>query len=423
MRVIASISLLMTLFVSAIHSSEINEGMNSKITEQNDFYEVVNQALNRPRGWSPIAYAVKLGRGDVVKYLLDHGEDANVATPALPLWYEGSSSDHASYIGNLFEGYAPLEIAVFYENVEMVKILTTYNENNRAISEISHVRYTDLMWDVTKDIWEIYGVYKIETANHNRINTSPFLEALKTNNEELIIAVMQSYTNLDAFLLLRESITQTKSPHLMRSWLMHQFLLRQDNLRDIPDQIVDLFIYSTLSGLISDNDYANAALLIDYGWSIEEKEIKKMIAENNKKALHFVLSRAHSYVGFDLYDLLLKNNLQDVVSECLSLESVQALIAHNQYKMLEQVIDSLNFIPSEEDQFQAIKNGANETIALFISKGWFWKGALLQAVKQGKLDIVNTLIQSSLFNDEIEDAKILAYNNRLFEILIVLENA
>lgn len=418
---IIKIITVITLFVSYIHSNEVNDSINISTTVQNDFYKVVNEALSRPRGWPPIAYAVKLNRGDVVKYLLDHGEDANASTPSLPLWYESSSSDRPSCIGNLFEGYVPLEIAVFYENVEMVKILTTYCENNRAIPEISHIRYIDLMWNVPKDIWDIYGGVRIETALQNSINTTPFLEALKTNNEELIIAVMQSYTNLDAFFLLRETVTQKQNPHLMRSWIEHQMLLRQDHPRDIPDQVVDLFLHYTLSGLISDNDYTNVELLLDYGWPIKEKEVLKLIQENNQEALHFLLSRKQSYLGFDIYDLLLKNNLQDLVSECLSLETVPALIRHNQYKMLKQAMDTLGFIPSEEDQLLAIKNGANEVIALFISRGWFWKGALLQAVENGKVNIVKTLLQSFLFKDEIENAKIIAYNKRLFEILELLE--
>lgn len=71
-----------------------------------------------------------------------------------------------------------------------------------------------------------------------------------------------------------------------------------------------LFLHSFCSGLLVDNDYANAELLLDYGWPIKEKEVLKLIQEGNQKALHFLLSRAHSYLGFDICDLLLKTTFK-----------------------------------------------------------------------------------------------------------------
>ena len=231
------IILFFAFVVSKIYSHETNKSMNADVIERDDLYEVTNEALSKPRGWPSIAYAVKLNRTDVVKILLDLGEDVNASTPLAPLWYTSNYDHYAHCLGNVLEGYTPLELAIYYRNVEMVKILTTYREDNRATPEIFHNRYTLLSTTTgspLQDVWDYYGDCKVETEWSKPIKTTPFLESLKTNNEELIKAVMQSYTNLDAFLLLKDSLIQMQSSSLMHAWIEHHDFLNLKTSLTLP---------------------------------------------------------------------------------------------------------------------------------------------------------------------------------------------
>ncbi len=226
-----------------------------------DFFDVVEQCRANPDGYPPIAYAVKLGRHDVVKFFIDNKESINATTPDIAVWrmfYYENSPDTPILAGTQ-PGYTPLELAIQKNDTEMVKILTTYNPSNAAPVSGSVHRFNELYLHRSGDSFmasvdhpRIVSPWGTISRNQGLVSTvvSPLSLALAGGNEEIIASVIKAYPIAERYGLFVQ-IHAMQQANIMRIWL-EQTALLQGISGQITDETARLFISRSLQEGIVD---------------------------------------------------------------------------------------------------------------------------------------------------------------------------
>jgi len=81
-----------------------------------EFDKLIDECRNNPYGYSPIQYAIAMKRLDVLKYLIEAGEDVNASTPLIPI-YDSKTNRLLGYKG----GISALMNAL--DDIEMFELL------------------------------------------------------------------------------------------------------------------------------------------------------------------------------------------------------------------------------------------------------------------------------------------------------------
>lgn len=338
-----------------------------------DFYEVVELCRQQMGNniplcdrYPPIAYAVKLGRHDVVKFLIDRGESVNMATPDIPVkhtWEGGYNfNTYEVWIGPQ-NGSTPLEIAVSQQDVEMVKILTTYNLENRANPDIQFRRFDGVIAN-GDHYWQNGERYGRQPTNY-----SILLEALKHGNQEIIDFVIRAYTDSERLYAEGSAIQAKQQPESMRSWLEHTSFLRTGVKNEISDDIVNLFLKHRLEDAILENNFSYVEEFLRHGWKITKKEFEQALLKNDSQIL----------------DLLIHHD---------------------------RVEENLLVI--------AVKFGSLDGAKACIQAGMAFEGMLKLAAQEQKKSLVEYFLTLSIDEQEIKDAYAIAYQVHAYEIMEIL---
>jgi ankyrin repeat protein len=179
--------------------------------------------MNKPLldRYPAIAYAVKIGRHDVVKFLIDEGESVNEATPDIPVVGRRNSIQY---------GRTPLEIAIKQCDVEMVRLLI----ENGATPEISYCRFNDIWFNERSN-------YYITSSFSHEVS-SPLLDALKLKNQEIIDLVISGYTDPTRLYAELEVVRNSQQTEVMRSWIEQNVFLWKGEQSRVPDDVVNIFL-------------------------------------------------------------------------------------------------------------------------------------------------------------------------------------
>ncbi|MBS0655038.1 MAG: ankyrin repeat domain-containing protein, partial [Verrucomicrobia bacterium] len=337
--------------------------------------------------YPPIAYAVKIGRYDVVKFLIDEGESVNEPTPDIPVWYSGNA------VG-MQQGYTPLEIAISQQDVEMVKILTTYSAENRATPEISYQRYMNLR--AQKDH------YNTNKQQPREAPSSPLLDALKTGNQEIIDLVLKAYTDPTRLYAERTSI---KNPAAMHSWIEQNVLLWKGEKVEVSDAVASLFLNK--QGLNCTPSEVES--LLQHGWIVTKQELEQALKTNDPQTVRLLIT--HTRTEESPISLLVRHNRADLVAylietgEVPTRQHLNDAITHGSLDIVRTLIE--HGVPSDGAFQLAVEHkqwrvagylGSNfdEVVAVCLSQ----KDKPLPdtcppvvlAVRMGRLDVVQFLI-------------------------------
>lgn len=363
-----------------------------------NFYELIELCraqINKPlrEQYPPIAFAVQLGRHDLVKFFIDHGESVNAATPDIPVWWEIGPKNLVTMKAGMQQGYSPLEIAIKLEDAEMVKILTTYNQNNKAIPEISHKRFAKV-WPYgygTDD----YKTYHAEGHyEHFEAPSSLFLDALKIGNQEIIDLIIKAYTDSDKLYAEYTHIKESKNLKTMRSWIEQSVYLWKGIQEEVPDSVVNLFMQNdqVLNGSFEDVDK-----LLQYGYVVTRNDFEQALKSNDLKMLHLLLDKGR--MEESPFALLAKHNRVDLV----------------------HYLQNKGNVPQREHFEIAIKQGSLDVVKAFATSDLSFKGALILAAENKQKAIVTFLLGLPIDKAEVEEAHKVAYLVHAYDIMEILE--
>lgn len=334
-----------------------------------DFYQVVELCRKNPDEYPPIAYAVKIGRHDVAKFLIDHNESVNASTPSIPIWTEVNPTSDYGYwkITASQPGFTPLELAIQKNDLEMIRILTSYHATNRAAvtTAISRFQFTS---PPAPD-----GFYWGDRQYFPLVTTTPLTQALATGNREIIETIIKSYTTPETLFETVGQIRAVQQESLMRVWLEQYAFLQNGTQIQVADETVQLFLSKSLQEALTANSPTDVLKLLESGWFVSKQELLQIFSTNNP----------------------------DITRAVMTVGRIQ---------------------PGINPMLVAVEAGSVEMLKSYVQQGVAHEGILLSAVQQNKKAIVEYLLELPIGQNELLEASKKAYDMRSYEILELLEN-
>lgn len=120
--------------------------------------ERIKLARNNNLGWPAVTYAIDQKDSEVLKFLIDMGENLEELTPGTPVYWEydpDSSPSYWIYFDGFQPGDSPLEHAIKINNVEAVRLLLTRRLDHKANPSATKTIYSK----IHKTIKENPGLY------------------------------------------------------------------------------------------------------------------------------------------------------------------------------------------------------------------------------------------------------------------------
>ena len=351
-------------------------------TRSADFFDVVEKCRSNPDGYPPVAYAVKLGRHDVVKFLIDNKESVNLATPSFPIWND-TGFDKINWRQVATQpGYTPLEIAIQQGDVEMVKILTSYDPANCADITLNTTRYpyafpaTSIKFPpVNPEYFDMRGKYTFDYNNYitSSVASTPLSQAISLGNKEIIECIIKSYTSPEKLLGVYEQIRALQQESIMRLWIEQHALLWKGTSLPITEETVQLFLLQSPQQAIEAGNISLIKQYIESGWTLSKQAITKIFATKDASLIKLLVQGAR-----------LENGVNPMMV--------------------------------------ATEMGAVDILKSYIQQGMSFEGMLLHAVDQKQLEVVKYLLEFPISQTEISQAYTRAYQNQAHGILAVLDN-
>lgn len=405
MKIFLNLILTSLFFVSALQAETPEE-----------FYRVIETCRKNPERWPAIAYAVKIGRHDAAKFLIDRNEPIDADTPDTPVWYEGGTYFDSIYRADRNEpGYTALELAVLAQDVQMVKILLAHNPINRADPEKKHLRYVHLRPYGEGYLDEYYP--PLQTRE-----TSPLWHALSSHDSQIVELILKSYTNPERLFSELNPIKHKKNRSMMKSWIEKNIILWNGQAINAPDHMIDLFLNLTLLEAIELNQPAYIKQFLECGWIISKKEFELAIQKLDLQTLELLVAHDRFEQGFNPYDALIEKGLDDLATQYFSKKMLISCAKLNRADLLEKFFDLAEQEDLQTYLLTAIEYGSLDVIAFLIDRQFYVKGALLYAVKHKQKGAVELLIKAPVTVDEIEEARLLAYQTSAYDIFEFLSS-
>lgn len=373
---------------------------------QQEFYQVIEKCRKNPEKWPAIAYAVKIGRQDIVKFLIDAKEPINVDTPSKPVWYEGGTYFDSIYRADRNEpGYTALELAVIQQDAQMVKILLTHGAN----SETKHIRYAHL--SPYREGYLDCHYPQLQTRE-----TSPLWHALSNDNSQIVDLLLKSYKNSERLFSELKQICNKNNGPMIKSWIEQNVTLWNVQTIDVTDHMIDLCLSFTLCEAIESNQYIE--IFLECGWIVSEKEFELAVSKHD--VLELFLTHDRFEEGFNPFDTLLERKMDDLSMRHFSNKLLAAIAKFNRIDLLERCFTQAEETDLPACLMTAIEHGSLDVITFFIDRHFYLEGRLLHAVKCKQKAVVELLLKTPLTYEEIEAARILAYEISAYDIFELL---
>jgi ankyrin repeat protein len=397
----------------------------------NEFYETVESVRKNPEKWPPVAYAVTLNRLDVVAFLLSRGEDVNAETPGKKLyealpdrdddydinWYNSIDWDKW-FLRGVNPGYSPLELAAQIQNAEMVRFLCEHG----ADVMLRHFRVKD-KHIFNKNFRGGYKLYnQLDYGKWQFEAHSPLTEALQTGNGEIIDVLIQAYTNPERLYQDYAFVQKSQNPVAMRSWLERYQVLTSGSNTHVSDDIVTLFLSTTLENAIDNDDSASLELLLINGLNVHEKAFDLAVQKGTTRVLDTLMLNRARLEPFDPYEKLLKHGFDEIVKTYFSDEAFFACAQNNRDDLVTYGID-LGFEPNTSHLIAAVEHGALDVTSLFCMRGIPLDGALIAAVQKKQGPIVRLLVSFDISYEELVRAQSLSYELHAYDLFDVIDQA
>lgn len=382
----------------------------SAVSASKEIYSQVEESRKNTKNWPALAYAVEMGWHDAAKFLIDMSEDVSAPTPSAVVWYEDIWSENSYPLTNQEPGYTPLELAILKQDPEMIDILTAYHPTNCAKVEFKRVAYSDL-----------YTVNRLYSSNGCRKESTLLEEALNSNNDAVIDAVIMAHK--DPFWLFNsyKKIAAMKNPITMRSFVEHNYFLWKEDRCYVAEEIVALFLEKNLIAAIESNDIDQVQQFLSHGWIISKEEFETAIEINDPDTMLLLVNHNRFQHDVDPFELLISKNKEVVSSIPFSPRFLKALAKCNRMDLFETLIDQADSTFLLQECFLlAVENGSLSIVETLIHNNIYVDGGLVAAVRQQQLKMVQYFLDQNLYTGEIEESLKLAYEQHDYEIIDAL---
>jgi ankyrin repeat protein len=243
---------------------------------KSDFYDIIELCRKCPDGYPPVAYAVKLQRYDVVKFLLNHGEAVDARLPHKEHWLDvGDWHPDVRHFGNS-DGLTALELAIDQQDLEMVNILTKYNPSNCANPLLVRT--------------ELIVVPINFSARVTEILHTPLSKALTTGNKALVEAIIEACTAPELLFEAYEQIGATQETEIMRLWAERYTFLIQG--KPLSEKTIQTIFSTSLDECIKNNDLPKIKQFLDFGWFLSTNDVKHFFDSNDPSCIELLVNHS-----------------------------------------------------------------------------------------------------------------------------------
>jgi hypothetical protein len=251
---------------------------------------------------------------------------------------------------------------------------------------------------------------------------SALTEALKGTNDAIIEMIIHAYTDSERLYQDYTLVYEAKNPAVMRAWIERLQTLTSGVSQQIPDDIVTLFLSTTIEQAIQDHDIQSLKLLHTYGLKISENAFTLALKAQDRQMLDYFLSEGNFVGNFDSYEQLLACGFNDIVEQHLSDKAYEASAKHNRADLFTLGIQN-GFEPNSNHLLIAIEHGSMDVVTLLCMHGVDLEGALLCAVTHRQHAVVKLLLSLDISYEELVKAKSLAYDTHAYELFDAIDQA
>ena len=390
-----------------------------------EFYETVKRSRTNPEKWPPVAYAAVLDRVDVVEFLLNQGEDINAETPGKKLYEAPPDRDKDDYSLNWYQkidwdkwylrginpGYSPLELAVQAQNVEMICFLCAKGADAMRIhARVKKRHIFNKSFKGGYKLWNQSEYGKWQFEQHSALR-----DALASDNDTIIEILIHAYTDRERLYQDYALVQEAKNPAAMRCWIEKLETLSSGEIKHVPDDIVALFLSTTIEQAIQDCDIQSLELLLTYGLNVHESDFDFAVKQANDDIIDYLMSKRESFANFDPYDKMLKHGFENIVTMYLSDKALHACAKHNYQDLLKQGLEE-GFEPTTEHLLLAVEHGSCDVVTFLCLHGVPLDGALVHAVEKRREAIVQLLLSFDIPHAELVKAHALCYELHTYDM-------
>lgn len=390
-------------------------------------YERLKEARNNDKKWPPAIYAIEMKDYELLKFIIDMGEDLEKRMPDIPV-YESYSNEWNGSGWTKFHGYQPgfkpLEYALKKNDAEAVRCLLEHNPSNRADVNAIRTEYispwltfysgdhgpglvSEIMEKRTESIWDAAIRQKCDPEIIYLILThSPQL------NLGAIAENFRKQGNLEYF--------SSALKALYKEWKGEDLILSEESLKKM--------IQTSFEEALKNKNKKLISLYVDSGWAISSSSIGLVV--ENSELLTQLLKGNISLIK--ALEALVENKANlEIIEKALSnlSDPAVAFSTASRFDHLElvKILIGKGILPSLSDYKEALK-GSRDEIAILMIAARVNENTLDQpdewlkaAVSEERFEVVVELLSRGLFSEEgRKEAQKIAYKLANYEILDLL---
>lgn len=382
-------------------------------TTNEDIFKVVELCRKNPDHWPAIAYAVKLERADVVRFLIDVKEPVDAETPGSTIWIDSINTDSFYSLKEPEPGFTALELAIKAENLEIVEILLSHDSTNKADPERVRKRYANL---------SSWGGKTFANGKAGlNLTTYPLWHALSTNNFSMIDSILKAHKHPERFFNLLPLLKEKKEKAFIKSWLEHHLVLCQEKETEVSEEVIDLFMNRTLTDALKEEDQNAINCFLQHGWFVSEAEFILALQTLEHSEINQFLTTGRFTTGWNHDECLIKHGLEDLAMLHSSKKTLLASAKENRVDLFSILAGQANQEELNESFLTAIQSSALDVISFLLDTQGYVEGGLLHGVKHKQKAVIELLLKSAPISEkEKGEALLLAYQQGAYELVALL---
>lgn len=408
-------------------SSQVLNSNKEDSQVKKSLYERLEEARNNDKKWPPAIYAIEMKDYELLKFIIDMGEDLENRMPDIPV-YESYTNEWNGSGWTKFHGYQPgfkpLEYAIKKNDVEAVRCLLEHNPANRADVNAMRTEYTsswltfysgdhgpglvsESMEKRTESLWD--------AANRQKCDPEILYLILIHSPQLNLAAIAENFRqkgNLEYFSSALRALYQ--------EWEGENLIITQESLKKM--------MQISFEEALQTKDTEMISLYVDSGWAISSSSIGLVI--ENSELLNQLLNGNISPIK--AIDALVEHKASlEMIERAISTLSdpTGAFSVASKFDHLElaKILIAKGILPNLSDYQEAL-NASRDEIAILMIAALVRENKLDQpdewlkaAVSEGRFEVVVELLSKGLFSEEgRKEAQQIAYKLANYEILDLL---
>lgn len=390
-------------------------------------YDRLEEARKNDKKLPPAIYAIEMKDYELLKFIIDMGEDLEKRMPDIPV-YERYSNEWNGSGWTKFHGYQPglkpLEYALKKNDVEAVRCLLEHNPANKSDVNTLRTEYisswltpysgdhgpglvSEGMETRTESLWD--------AANRQKCDPE-ILYLILTHSPQLNLAVIaenfRQKGNSEYFSSALRALYQV--------WKGEDLIVSQESLKKM--------MQTSFDEALKAKDKETISLYVESGWAIssssislvvENSELLNQLLKGNISSIKALEALVENKAGLEL--------IENAVSNLSDPTAAFSIASRFDYVELVKILIAKDILPNLSDYKDALKASRDEIAILIIATlvnenkldqpdDW-----LKAAVREGRFEVVFELLSRGLFSEEgRKEAQQIAYKLANYEILDLL---